>query len=177
MHSLFLQVLPVSIKGKGFDGQSSEANSDHLYHELIEDIHILLVRTIMHQPLRRLTSQRCQWITFRLMNLYTFKWGPWSIDNLLVLFIRQSSFLLLKITLCFLVQHVIIIIFGNNALDLPISSIVELEEDKELLEHAGIERTEFVGFVGCVDLAYWVLSEFVVEIYVPSESVHLNIIL
>jgi hypothetical protein len=43
MHAFFVEALSVFIESEGLDGEPPEADSDHLNHEFIKDVHVFLV--------------------------------------------------------------------------------------------------------------------------------------
>ena len=56
--ALLAEGVGVLVDGKGFDGEPPQADAYHLDHQLIEDVHVFLFRTTMHQPPRLLTNHR-----------------------------------------------------------------------------------------------------------------------
>jgi hypothetical protein len=75
--------------------------------------------------------------------------------------------LLRQIILSFFVEHEVVIILGNEALDLSIFAVLQLKKGECFPEHSCIEGLEFVVFKGVVKFVDRVISELVVEIEVP----------
>lgn len=46
----------VAIECKGLNHESPEADSDHLYHQFIKNVHVSLQRTELHHPALRLST-------------------------------------------------------------------------------------------------------------------------
>jgi hypothetical protein len=89
--------------------------------------------------------------------------------------LRRERLLLLEVALCLFIEHVIVVILGDNALNLPVAAIVQLEKCELLLEHATVKCPQLVGLVAGIDFRDGVISELVVQVYVPTQTIHLNI--
>ena len=63
----------------------------------------------------------------------------------------------------------IVVIFRNEAFNLSIPAVVELKEGEQFLKSGGVKGAKLIRLVSCIYLSNWVLSELVVEIYVPAQ--------
>ena len=73
-----------------------------------------------------------------------------------------------QIVLNLFVKHEIVVVFGDQALDLSLLSMFELEEGECFTESGCVEGFEFTWFEGGIEFSYGVVSEFVVEREVPT---------
>ena len=73
-----------------------------------------------------------------------------------------------QIVLNLFVEHEVVVVFGDEALDLSLLSMFELEEGEGFTEGGCVEGFEFAWFEGGVEFSYGVISEFVVEGEVPT---------
>lgn len=74
-----------------------------------------------------------------------------------------------------LIDHEFVVVLGDETFDFSLPAGVQLEQEEEFLEHAGVEGSQFVGLEGGVEFADRVLPELVVQVYVPAQIVHKNI--
>ena len=131
MDWFFSEAFTVPLESEGLNGESPEADSDHFYHQLIENIHIPLMRVCLHEPPWILAEQRGIGVPLQHWRLHTWERVATHEGVAIIIFGGFnfiSILLLFEIGLCLFVEEVIVVIFGDEAFDFSIPAVVELKE-------------------------------------------------